>query len=57
VVAGGYAISAVSGGALNPAVAIGVDTLNGIVAGGWYVYAYVKSTTHVLLRAHTRGEH
>merc|ERR1719359_1160934 len=35
VTAGGYAIGAVSGGSLNPAVSFGIDTANAIKGGAW----------------------
>ena len=35
IVVGGYAIGSVSGGSLNPAVSIALDTTNAIKGGGW----------------------
>merc|ERR1719337_544045 len=35
IVVGGYAIGAVSGGSLNPAVSIALDTTNAIKGGSW----------------------
>eukprot|EP00281_Chroomonas_sp_CCMP1168_P034160 CAMPEP_0206241946 /NCGR_PEP_ID=MMETSP0047_2-20121206/16787_1 /ASSEMBLY_ACC=CAM_ASM_000192 /TAXON_ID=195065 /ORGANISM="Chroomonas mesostigmatica_cf, Strain CCMP1168" /LENGTH=638 /DNA_ID=CAMNT_0053666917 /DNA_START=107 /DNA_END=2020 /DNA_ORIENTATION=- len=42
VIAGGYAVSAISGAAFNPAVAVAIDVSRGILVGGfWHCVPYV----------------